>query len=91
MKATWEKHLGYRVDIKKICSSLISVKIIIMNKNKINIVSQEQDYSQWYLDVAHHGKMFEYAPVTGCITFLPKSVTLWNTIRMKMSEKLVAL
>ncbi len=58
---------------------------------KISLAAPSTDYSAWYLDVAHHGKMFEYAPVTGCITFLPKSVTLWNTIRAKMSEKIVAL
>ena len=35
--------------------------------------------------------MFEYAPVTGCITFLPKAVTLWNTIRDIMSQKMKTL
>lgn len=62
-----------------------------MAKNKINITAQNENYSQWYLDVAHSSKMFEYAPVTGCITFLPKAVTLWNTLREIMSNKMKAM
>jgi len=52
------------------------------------ITPQKQDYSQWYLDVAKEADLFEYAPVTGCITFLPKSVTLWQKIRETMQKKL---
>jgi prolyl-tRNA synthetase len=62
-----------------------------MTKTKITMASQEADYSQWYLDVAHQGDMFEYAPVTGCITFLPKAVTLWSQIREVMTTKMKAL
>ncbi|MEI6712089.1 MAG: aminoacyl--tRNA ligase-related protein [bacterium] len=62
-----------------------------MTKTKITMASQIADYSQWYLDVAHQGDMFEYAPVTGCITFLPKAVTLWSQIREVMTVKMKAL
>lgn len=62
-----------------------------MSHSKIKLTPQQEDYSQWYLDVAHASDMFEYAPVTGCITFLPKSVNLWGKIREVMSQKMKAL
>ena len=52
------------------------------------LTPQKQDYSEWYLDVAKQGELFEYAPVSGCITFLPKATKLWDTIRRSMQEKL---
>lgn len=52
------------------------------------ITSRETDYSQWYLDVAKSGDLFEYSPTPGCITFLPKSVTMWTRIQKSMQEKL---
>lgn len=77
--------------MKKFCASRLSSIIKSMTKTKITMATQEQDYAQWYLDVAHQGSMFEYAPVTGCITFLPKAVTLWNTLREIMSNKMKAM
>lgn len=62
-----------------------------MTKTKITMATQGQDYAQWYLDVAHQSNMFEYAPVTGCITFLPKAVTLWNMLREIMGKKMKAM
>jgi prolyl-tRNA synthetase len=52
------------------------------------ITSRATDYSQWYLDVAKSGDLFEYSPTPGCITFLPKSVTMWTRIQKAMQEKL---
>lgn len=53
-----------------------------------NITQQNIDYSQWYLDVAKAADLFEYSPVPGCITFLPKAVTMWDRIRATMQKKL---
>ncbi len=52
------------------------------------ITSRETDYSQWYLDVAKAADLFEYSPTPGCITFLPKSVTMWTRIQQTMQAKL---
>lgn len=52
------------------------------------LTPQKLDYSEWYLDVAKQGELFEYAPVSGCITFLPKATKLWDMIRTSMQEKL---
>ena len=54
----------------------------------MSITSRATDYSQWYLDVAKSADLFEYSPTPGCITFLPKSVTLWHSIQRSMQAKL---
>lgn len=54
----------------------------------MKITTRETDYSQWYLDVAKAADLFEYSPTPGCITFLPKSVTMWDRIRTTMQSKL---
>jgi prolyl-tRNA synthetase len=62
-----------------------------MSAQKIKIAPRAQDYSQWYLDVARNGEMFEYSPTPGCITFLPKSVAIWERIKDDMNRKLKQL
>lgn len=52
------------------------------------MTSKEQDYSQWYLDVSKAGELFEYSPVPGCITFLPKAVTIWEKIKEAVNRKI---
>lgn len=54
----------------------------------MKITTREADYSQWYLDVAKAADLFEYSPTPGCMTFLPKSVTMWDRIRTTMQSKL---
>lgn len=54
----------------------------------MQITSREQDYPQWYLDVAQAASLFEYSPTPGCITFMPKAVTMWDRIRSTMQAKL---
>lgn len=56
-----------------------------------NITPQNTDYNQWYLDVAKAADLFEYSPTPGCITFLPKAVTMWDRIRTTMQKKLDVL
>ena len=55
------------------------------------LTPRSQDYSQWYLDVAKAADLFEYSPTPGCITFLPKSVAIWDRIRSTMQMKLELL
>lgn len=38
----------------------------------MKITTREEDYSQWYLDTAKAGDLFEYSPTPGCITFLDR-------------------
>ena len=54
----------------------------------MNITSRAADYSEWYLDVAKAANLFEYSPTPGCITFMPKAVTMWDRIRSTMQSKL---
>ncbi|MDD2566061.1 MAG: His/Gly/Thr/Pro-type tRNA ligase C-terminal domain-containing protein [Candidatus Gracilibacteria bacterium] len=61
------------------------------NKTKIKISSKQEDYSQWYLDVAKAGDLFEYSPTPGCIVFKPKAVTLWEKMKLEMNRDLMFL
>lgn len=56
--------------------------------SKVKLTSKTEDYSQWYLDVAKAWELFEYSPVPGCITFLPKSVTIWEKIKEEINKKI---
>lgn len=54
--------------------------------SKIKLTSKEEDYSQWYLDVAKAWDLFEYSPVPWCMIFLPKSVTIWEKIKDEINQ-----
>jgi len=56
--------------------------------SKVKLASKENDYSQWYLDVAKAWELFEYSPVPGCIIFLPKSVTIREKIKEEVNKRL---
>ena len=56
--------------------------------SKIKLTSRSEDYSQWYLDVAKAWELFDYSPVPGCIIFLPKSTTIWESIKKEMNSLL---
>jgi len=56
--------------------------------SKIKLSLKEEDYSQWYLDIAKAGDMFEYSPVPWAIVFLPKSVTIWEKIKEEVNKKI---
>ena len=58
---------------------------------KAKLASRHQDYGAWYLDVAKNGDLFEYSPTPGCITFLPKSVAIWERIKSHVDGKLKRL
>jgi prolyl-tRNA synthetase len=59
--------------------------------NKAKLTSRSQDYAAWYLDVAKNGDLFEYSPTPGCITFLPKSVAIWERVKSHIDGKLKRL
>lgn len=58
------------------------------NLKKTKLTSKEVDYSEWYLDVAKRAELFEYSPTPGCITFLPKSVRIWDKVRAETNQRL---
>ena len=51
-----------------------------------NIVSREQDYSQWYLDVIKASELADYAPVRGCMIIRPTGYALWESIQRAFDE-----
>lgn len=55
---------------------------------KTKLTSRDEDYAQRYLDVAGNAEMFAYSPVPGCITFLPKAVSMWEKIKEIMNKDL---
>ncbi|MEF2175729.1 MAG: proline--tRNA ligase [Candidatus Absconditabacteria bacterium] len=58
------------------------------NRQKVKMTSRDEDYSQWYLDVAKAGNMYMNSPTPGCITFMPKAVSIWVKIREEVSKVL---
>lgn len=58
---------------------------------KIKLTSRDENYSEWYLDVAKAWELFEYSPVPWCIIFLPKSVTIWEKIKDSINQKIKVL
>lgn len=61
------------------------------NLKKIKLTSREEDYSQWFLDVASNWEMYEYSPTPWCIAFLPKSVTIWEKIKESINKEITKL
>lgn len=61
------------------------------NFSKIKLTKKENDYAQWYLDVAKNWDLFEYSPTPWCITFLPKAVNIWEKIKSEIDKRLVNL
>lgn len=57
----------------------------VTNFSKTKLTPKEQDYSEWYLDVAKRGQLFEYSPTPGCIIFLPKAVSLWEKVKSEVN------
>lgn len=56
------------------------------NYSKAKITSREDNYAEWYLDVAKKSEMYENSPTPWCITFLPKAVDIWTNIKDNVSE-----
>lgn len=61
------------------------------NLSKIKLTSRQEDYSQWYLDVAKAWELYEYSPVPWCIVFMPKAVTIWEKTKDEINKKIQAM
>ena len=46
-----------------------------------NITPQEQNFSQWYLDVIQAGELADYAPVRGCMVIRPTGFAIWEKMQ----------
>jgi len=56
------------------------------NYSKSKITSRDENYAEWYLDIAKSSEMYENSPTPWCITFLPKAVDIWTNIKDNVSE-----
>jgi prolyl-tRNA synthetase len=59
--------------------------------SKVKLTKRETDYAQWYLDVAKSGALYETSPTPGCISFLPKAVSIWEKIKFETNARLEIL
>jgi prolyl-tRNA synthetase len=60
---------------------------MLMSEVKITIAKRETNYPQWYLDICKYGELYENSPTPGCITFLPKSVSIWEKITAELDSR----
>ena len=56
------------------------------NRSKTKITSKEDNYSEWYLDIAKRWELYENSPTPWCISFLPKAVSIWEGIKSNVSD-----
>ena len=54
------------------------------------ITPQNEDYSQWYLDVILKAQMMDYAPVKGCMVIRPYGYALWENMQKGLDERIKA-
>src|SRR5689334_6587664 len=45
------------------------------------IVSRQEDYSQWYIDLVIKGGLADYSAVKGCMVIKPHGFALWENMR----------
>ncbi len=58
------------------------------NNSKIKITPKEDSFSDWYLDVAKQWELFEYSSTPWSIIFLPKSVEIWEKVKIILNSSL---
>ncbi len=51
------------------------------------IISREENYSQWYLDVVSAAELAEGAPVRGCMIIKPNGYAIWEKIQRELDER----
>jgi prolyl-tRNA synthetase len=51
-----------------------------------NITSQQQDYSQWYLDVIREARLAEHSPVRGCMVIRPTGYAIWENMKAELDR-----
>ena len=45
------------------------------------IISREEDYSQWYNDLVIKGGLADYSAVRGCMVIKPYGFALWENMQ----------
>lgn len=55
-----------------------------------NIVTRENDYNQWYLDVIKAAQLADYSPVRGCMVIRPTGYALWEAIQRDLDARFKA-
>ena len=55
-----------------------------------NIISREEDYNQWYLDVIKAAQLADYSPVRGCMVIRPTGYALWEAIQQDLDGRFKA-
>jgi len=50
--------------------------------------SKQTNFSEWYLEVIRKAKMADYAPVKGCIVFMPQSYSIWERIQEIVNKEI---
>ncbi len=54
------------------------------------ITPQNEDFSQWYIDVIKKADLADYAPVRGCIVFKPDGYELWERCQEGLDRRFKA-
>ena len=50
--------------------------------------SKEKNFSEWYTEVILRSQLADYAPIQGCIIFLPNSYEIWEKIQEVFNAKI---
>jgi len=45
------------------------------------ITSQQEDYSQWYIDIVRSAKLADYSDVRGCMVIRPNGYAIWEKMQ----------
>ncbi|MCL4516672.1 MAG: proline--tRNA ligase [Firmicutes bacterium] len=54
------------------------------------ITPQNEDFSQWYIDVIKKADLADYAPVRGCIVFKPEGYEIWERCQEGLDRRFKA-
>ncbi|QMU99185.1 proline--tRNA ligase [Borrelia sp. A-FGy1] len=52
------------------------------------IISKEEDYSKWYLNIVQEAKLVDYSPIKGCMVIMPYGYAIWERIKSILDDKL---
>jgi len=54
------------------------------------ITPRSEDASQWYTDVILQAELADYSPVRGCQVYRPYGFAIWEKIRKRLDDRIVA-
>ena len=55
-----------------------------------SITSMEDDFAQWYTDVAKKAELMDYTSVKGCMVFKPAGYAIWELIQRQLDDRFKA-